>query len=217
MSIKYCVFFYSKYSSHSKKMLDLMQTSNIDFVTQISLKSVCVDNSKIRERILSSMKLDVKYVPCIMVIYDSGIIEKFDGNNAFDWLNRTIDIIRSQTIEVIPPPVVQPVQPIQQPSKKKKVVKKEIEIEEEVEEVEEDEEEVEEVEDIIKPQKKKILLMKNKGNYDIIESDELIGEIPEQSRPSIKPSGRKGDIVAEAKEMEKMRNLEMSKMNKNQP
>jgi len=81
---KYCL--YSKYSTHCKKLKDILQKNTKDF------HYICIDNEKVRERIMKNEKIKIAYVPCILLIQDNGIIEKYEGEHAFQWVNSAISI-----------------------------------------------------------------------------------------------------------------------------
>ena len=74
--------FYSKYSVESKRLLDMAKA--------LSLKYICIDNSLIRKKLANSKKIVIQYVPCILLLYDTGIIEKYEGNHAFRWIKEQI-------------------------------------------------------------------------------------------------------------------------------
>ena len=100
------VLLYSKYSSMSKSLMNLIQTSGIDFTNQFSLQSLCIDNEEIRKRIIENQQIQVTSVPCLLVIFPDGGIEKYDGPHAFEWVE---DIVR----KFAPPPPSQPQEPPQ--------------------------------------------------------------------------------------------------------
>jgi len=79
------VVLYSKYSPQCQKLLQIYDASTMDYI-----KMVCIDNSKFRERILNSQTLHVKTVPCVILIYPNGQIEKFEGIKVTDWLIQQI-------------------------------------------------------------------------------------------------------------------------------
>ena len=70
---------YSKYSSNSKKLLKMIadKIPNINYI--------CVDNEKVRGRILNNKNIKIDYVPCILIVRENGIIEKYEGQHAFQW------------------------------------------------------------------------------------------------------------------------------------
>lgn len=58
------VFFYSKYDSYS---LDILNRFDID-----TMNVLCVDNVKIRDKIINDTRWNIKQVPCILKITEEG-------------------------------------------------------------------------------------------------------------------------------------------------
>jgi hypothetical protein len=92
------VLLYSQYSSHCKNLIDLVQKYSIDF----GLTNICIDNEKIRNQIMSSKKITIECVPCILIYFADGVVEKYDGSNAFRYIE---DLITKS----LPPPPPLPV------------------------------------------------------------------------------------------------------------
>lgn len=105
------ILVYSKYSNNSKRLIDLIQNSNVDFS---GLKSLCVDNDKIRKRIKQNPHLDVTTVPCILNIYANGTVEKFEGAYAFSWVEKIIALNAPKVQEQYVAPIPQGMQQIPQ-------------------------------------------------------------------------------------------------------
>ena len=212
-----CILLYSKYSQHSKRLMDMLKQSSVDLTNIIKLNSLCVDNEEIRERIVNCKKLDISCVPCILVVYKDGGVEKYEGTTAFKWIE---EIIRSFT----PPPIQQPPTPIiQKPTKKvikppKKFTKKQIiaqaqqstsiddlESEEEDNQYEEDNRYEEEK---LKPP---MGIRTNAGNYEMQETfgktEEPIRTVKKGIKSSTEPGtgGGKGNLMATAMAMQKLR------------
>ena len=95
------VLLYSKYSPVSKKLMGVIQSSQVDFSQLFSLQTLCVDNEKIRNRIQKNKELDITSVPCILLIYPDGGIEKYDQGHAFEWVEQMIR-------KFVPPPTPRP-------------------------------------------------------------------------------------------------------------
>ena len=53
------VLLYSKYSSSSKSLMNIMNTSNIDFTNKFALQPLCIDNEEIRNRIIKNKQIEV--------------------------------------------------------------------------------------------------------------------------------------------------------------
>lgn len=82
---------YSKYSKNSTKFLELIKNSGVDFTSFMKMECLCIDNQKIRNRVLSNTKIEVKTVPCVLIVFPSGNIEKYDGESVFNWANNIIN------------------------------------------------------------------------------------------------------------------------------
>ena len=103
-----CVLLYSKYSPMSNKLITALESCPVNLSTTVGLSPVCVDNNSVREQILTANKIDISTVPCVLIVYRNGGVEKYEGGNAFQWFDETVR-------KYIPPPqeVSQPVtQPV---------------------------------------------------------------------------------------------------------
>ena len=191
---------YSKFSNTSKNFLDLVNNNSIDYITP-----VCIDNKEIRNKIISS-SYQIQYVPCLLFIYASGSIEKYEGDLAFKWLNEIINkkMIENQKMQQ---EMDQPLQqtPVSRKGKKSKKV---------VEEPEEEEESSSEEE----PEPPKKTKQKNKV-VRVSEQTDLndlldLGE-PVQKETNIKQSIKDGgNIMNKVQEMQRMRDAEDAKIGK---
>ena len=74
------VLFWSKYSANSKKLINLMNQYNAN------IESVCVDNEAVRKRLVKDKKIGISVVPTILALYQNGVIEKYEGEKAFELL-----------------------------------------------------------------------------------------------------------------------------------
>ena len=102
----------------SNKIMSVLSSSPVDLGTVVNLNAVCVDNKEIRERITKANKFEITTVPCILIVYREGAVEKYEGVKAFEWVDETIKMIVPPQI---PPPVTPPVTP---PITHKKNIKK---------------------------------------------------------------------------------------------
>lgn len=105
------VLLYSKYSSLSKTLMDMIQNSGVDFVGQFTMQSLCIDNEQIRKRILQNKQIQVTSVPCLLIIFPDGGIEKYDGTHVFEWVEGVIK-------QFAPPPPIQESTPRQSEEEK---------------------------------------------------------------------------------------------------
>jgi predicted metal-dependent peptidase len=104
MSIKFICILYSKYSSFSKNFINIIETSSIDLASMFNIKLVCVDNENIRNTILKCKKIDIKSVPCVLIIYEDGVVEKYEDTYAFNWIDEIIKKYSPQIQTQSPPP-----------------------------------------------------------------------------------------------------------------
>jgi hypothetical protein len=87
---RFSTLIYSKYSANSTKFLDLIKNSGVDFTNLLKLELLCIDNQTVRNRILKNTKIDVKSVPCVLIVFPDGKIEKYDGEHVFNWASTII-------------------------------------------------------------------------------------------------------------------------------
>lgn len=111
------VLLYSKFSNFSQVLMDNIEKSKIDFSGIFNMQTLCIDNFKIRERIKGNKQINISTVPSLLLIYNDGGIEKFDGQNIFEWFDNVIE-----KFKVPEPPIQQeihaPVEEIQKPKQK---------------------------------------------------------------------------------------------------
>jgi hypothetical protein len=85
---QYSVLLYSQYSSNCKRLIDIVKQY---IPTEFGLTEICIDNEKIRKQIAKSKKIQINMVPCILVIFSDGVVEKYDGSNAFRWVEEIVN------------------------------------------------------------------------------------------------------------------------------
>ena len=94
-SSEYFVVLFSKYSNACKKFLDTINNGKLN----MNFNYLCIDNKDIRNRIVTSKEIDIKNVPCLLVINEqSGSIDKYEGQDSFIWIN---DIIQQQQKQLL--------------------------------------------------------------------------------------------------------------------
>jgi thioredoxin-like negative regulator of GroEL len=100
MDIKITTFLFSKYSNNCKAFAEILSKIPNEYRNNLKLTDICIDNENIRKNILTSKKIDIKMVPCILMVYNNGAIEKFEGIDAFNWINEIIgNLLKSQENE----------------------------------------------------------------------------------------------------------------------
>ena len=102
MDIKFSILLYSKYSSNSTKIIEIINQYTAVFTNNFNFKLICIDNEKIRSQVLNSKNIKISKVPCILILYNDGGLEKYEGEDAFNWVESIINKLS-------------PVQPVQQP------------------------------------------------------------------------------------------------------
>lgn len=90
MDIKFTTLLYSKYSVNSKKFMDMLDQIPENVKSEFKLNLLCIDNEKVRKSILNSNQINIKIVPCILLIYADGGVQKYEGPDAFVWIEEII-------------------------------------------------------------------------------------------------------------------------------
>jgi hypothetical protein len=110
------ILLYSKFSPASRKFVESIESLE---TLEKEFTLICIDNNKTRNRLEKSIKLNIKEVPCILRVYqDTGYVEAFEGEKAFQLLNRYMKEIKKQMSQEpfqvpIPPHHIKPVQLLQ--------------------------------------------------------------------------------------------------------
>lgn len=104
MDYQIAILLYSNYSIISKQLLQNIQTIPLDV---IKLQTICIDNEHIRKRIVKSKTINITTIPSLLLVYNNGGVEKYDGQTVFELLNSLIQ-------KYLPPPPPPP-EPQQQP------------------------------------------------------------------------------------------------------
>ena len=98
----------------SNKLISILSSCQLDLKVLVGLSTVCIDNKEIRKQILQkNNKIEILSVPCILIVYHTGEVEKYEGESAFEWIEETINKYMPQP-ELEPQPQPQP-QPQHQP------------------------------------------------------------------------------------------------------
>ena len=102
------VILYSKYSQNSNNLIKFIQNAPVDLSKSIGLNAICIDNEKIRDRILNCKQVKIQSVPTILVVYPTGGVEKYEGIKAFNWVEHTVKSL----IPPSPPPPPLPIKKV---------------------------------------------------------------------------------------------------------
>ena len=87
MDPEYSVLIYSKYSSNCKRFIDTMNKAGVDSYLYL----LCIDNEEVRKRVQNDKKITITIVPCVLSVFSTGGVEKYDGEYAFKWLESIIE------------------------------------------------------------------------------------------------------------------------------
>ena len=205
-----CVLLYSKYSPNSKKFITMLQEAPIDFSSIVGMNTLCIDNTIIRKQVMRSKDIQIEVVPCILLVYSDGGVEKYDGPHAFNWAE---EVIKTNSSNKSQPPL--PIQPqsrqktgdIQQ-SPPKQIGPSRTSIEDLVSD-EEDQGEVEaEPSALGRPPRS---IRSDAGNYELEGEFGEVEEVNRQVTRGVKssaleqPGQKGGDLMSIALEMQKNR------------
>lgn len=104
MDNQFCVLLYSKYSVYSKQIIDKLSSCSEDLYSLYRINLLCIDNEDVRERIVKSKSVTINVIPTLLIIYQDGSIEKYEGVTIFNWVENLI----SKHSPPPPPPPPQP-------------------------------------------------------------------------------------------------------------
>jgi hypothetical protein len=199
MDYQLFIVLFSKYSLNSKKLMNMLQT------TQLEFQSLCIDNKNIRKKILESTKIKVNNVPCILIVYPNGGVEQYEGENAFKWVLTFIEKNRPVEQHIPQQPVIQ-----------QKNIKKEIE--EETKPIEKKKKKEKSVRFENKTNISDLLdenenIQENMDEVILFENDE-VQEVPKSSSET---KNNSSSLMAAAMEMQKLREKESEKEKRQMP
>jgi outer membrane biosynthesis protein TonB len=81
---------YSNYSSRSHQLLAALKSSPVDLSTVANMTNICIDNPDIRHRIVNSSNIHITTVPTILLVFNDGTVETYEGKQAFDWVEQAV-------------------------------------------------------------------------------------------------------------------------------
>ena len=194
------VLLHSKFSQNSINLLELIKQSEISNYIQIN--DVCIDNKLVRKKIQKNNNFDIKYVPCLLSIADDGSVEKYESEDAFNFITQIINEItpKQQVPEAVDEVPDKPVDNTPKSGGKTSI--------DDLDGLEE----LEELEDGSNTLLKKAGILNNNGNVDF--DDDVFGnnhgaEVDQIVTKAIKTNTDEGDsIMARAQNMQKDRDIE---------
>jgi hypothetical protein len=87
--VKEILFIYSKYSTHSKNVMDIINENNIT-----GFRYICIDNKNVRKLIINN----IKTVPCLIIVNSNGIVEEYTGTSLLDYIN-SLKVVNTNVIK----------------------------------------------------------------------------------------------------------------------
>ena len=87
------ILLYSKYSANCKQLLDAMERLGANIST------ICIDNKEIRNRIIGDKRLNVRVVPTLLALYDTGVVEKYEGPKVMELLTLAFEKPQMKRVE----------------------------------------------------------------------------------------------------------------------
>lgn len=96
MDIKFSTVLYSKFSQISQNFINMLSKLPDDLKSNLNFNILSVDNPKIRKTILQDKNLNIKNIPCLLIIYNDGRIEKYEGTDSFRWIEEILTKINLQ-------------------------------------------------------------------------------------------------------------------------
>jgi hypothetical protein len=201
---------------------------------RIKINTVCIDNEEVRQRVINNEQIDVTTVPCILVIYADGNVEKYEGLDAFKWCEDIIlKYVKEEEEKIYQQKMNQELQQqlqkeqyekqrlyeqLQQNKNKKTKVKTKTSIDDldpvDINENEEFEDIQEEEQDEIEFVEKRppVSIRSGKGGYEVTE---ITGKIENNRKIATSSDvNKKNDLMSMAMQMQKSRETLESKIKK---
>jgi len=91
------VLLYSRLTVKSMKLLQFIEENNFK-----SIDKVCVDSEDIKNRIIQSSNLKINDIPCIIITYNTGDVEVYEGQPIYNWFNTMLRIVQTSTPPIEP-------------------------------------------------------------------------------------------------------------------
>ena len=67
-----------------------IEASGVNFYDFTKSQLVCIDNEEVRDRIANNKEIDIEAVPCVLNIFNDGNVEKYEGLDAFKWVEQIV-------------------------------------------------------------------------------------------------------------------------------
>lgn len=103
MDYQFSVLLYSKYSQLCTELLNDLEVAPVNLQIVARLRPICIDNEKVRNQIYKCTNISIVALPCILLVYGHGGVEKYEGETAFEWADQTIRKFMPKPPIPIPP------------------------------------------------------------------------------------------------------------------
>jgi len=207
MDIRLSALLYSEYSLQCSRFLSLLDGASVDVMSAVNLRLLNIDNKKIRQQILGSPVIDVKVVPCVLIVHVDGVVEKYEGRDAFEWLEHLIAALTPPPPPPPPTPTTQETVTDRQQSEPTLAKPSE-----DIPSATSIDDLGEEPPEILPIQRPKASVLTGSGAYEFQE----FGEVDDINRSTTKgissSKGGKKDVVSVAQAMQKARESEFEKL-----
>jgi hypothetical protein len=70
--------------------MEFVKSSGVNIGQELSIQTICIDNEQIKKRIVDNINIAVNTVPCLLLAFPDGGIEKYDGISLFKWFQQSI-------------------------------------------------------------------------------------------------------------------------------
>lgn len=96
MDLHKTILLYSKYSKTSTKMLELVDNCGFNIQEIIGYRLISVDSKTVRKQILNNRDITVKHVPCLIKLFNNGMIEQYDYKELHQLIEYTIKLHKEE-------------------------------------------------------------------------------------------------------------------------
>ena len=188
----------------STKLMTALSECPIDLGATVGLNTVCIDNQDVRKRLLKNGKIEISAVPCVLIVYRTGGVEKYEGKAAFQWFDEAVSKY-SPAPQLSEQPPIQPTPQPQAPNPPQPQRKEVREVRRPAMEEESDEDD--EIEYIPAPEPPRKTKTARKSKKETTSIDDLGFEPFEEIDDSIKNSIKGKDLLSAAAAMQKERDV----------
>lgn len=96
MDLHKTILLYSKYSKTSTKLLELVDNCGFNIQEIIGYRLISVDSKTVRKQIMNNRDITVKHVPCLIKLFNNGMIEQYDYKELHQLIEYTIKLHKEE-------------------------------------------------------------------------------------------------------------------------